>query len=67
MQSSSGLIVSNNFHSSMLLTYWACFHAVVERETLDPRGVGYRLLSECDLASQIAPSSNDQHSELLAA
>ncbi|KAF5278194.1 hypothetical protein FQA39_LY18382 [Lamprigera yunnana] len=57
----------DDWDSALLLTYLGvAFHAVVERETLDPRGVGYRLLSECDLASQIAPSSNDQHPEMLA-
>lgn len=43
------------------------FHAVVEREAADPRGVGYRLLSECDLASQMVQPAGEAHPELLAA
>lgn len=33
---------------------------------LDPRGVGYRILSECEIASQLTSSSNsEQQPELL--
>lgn len=45
------------------------FHAVLEGEPLDPRGVGYRLLSECDISSQLttsASSGGQQQPELVA-
>ncbi|XP_018320385.1 phosphatidylinositol 3,4,5-trisphosphate 3-phosphatase and dual-specificity protein phosphatase PTEN isoform X3 [Agrilus planipennis] len=42
--------------------------SVLEGEDVDPRGIGYRLLSECDLASQLAHTSADQQQqELLTA
>ncbi|KAH1016556.1 hypothetical protein HUJ04_007757 [Dendroctonus ponderosae] len=43
------------------------FHisVVVDPELFDPRGVGYRILSECELASQLASTSGENHSEVL--
>lgn len=51
----------------MQLIYPRCFHAVVEGEKVDPRGVGYRLLSECELSSHLTATSGEQHPELLTA
>ncbi|XP_018561896.1 phosphatidylinositol 3,4,5-trisphosphate 3-phosphatase and dual-specificity protein phosphatase PTEN isoform X2 [Anoplophora glabripennis] len=39
--------------------------SVLDGEHLDPRGVGYRILSECELASQLTSSSSEQQPELL--
>lgn len=41
-------------------------HAVVVKDDMDPRGVGYRLLSECEIAT-LTPTSDQQHTELLTA
>ncbi|XP_050310970.1 phosphatidylinositol 3,4,5-trisphosphate 3-phosphatase and dual-specificity protein phosphatase PTEN-like isoform X2 [Anthonomus grandis grandis] len=35
-------------------------------ERFDPKGVGYRILSECELASQVTSSSGDQSETLMA-
>ncbi|XP_044253630.1 phosphatidylinositol 3,4,5-trisphosphate 3-phosphatase and dual-specificity protein phosphatase PTEN isoform X1 [Tribolium madens] len=44
------------------------WESVLDGETImDPRGVGYRILSECELASQLTTSSSDQQPELLTA
>lgn len=64
----------NNGHPRLLISFlhatnkhWDAFHAVLEGEPLDPRGVGYRLLSECELSSQLTTStSGGQQAELLA-
>ncbi|KAJ8977396.1 hypothetical protein NQ317_013300 [Molorchus minor] len=41
--------------------------SVMDAEHLDPRGVGYRILSECEIASQLTSSSSEQQPELLIA
>ncbi|XP_068915576.1 phosphatidylinositol 3,4,5-trisphosphate 3-phosphatase and dual-specificity protein phosphatase PTEN isoform X3 [Tenebrio molitor] len=43
------------------------WESVLDGETMDPRGVGYRILSECELASQLTTASGDQQPELLTA
>lgn len=46
----------------MTLLEYCAFHAVLEGEPLDPRGVGYRLLSECELSSQLTTTSTSSSS-----
>ncbi|XP_060521197.1 phosphatidylinositol 3,4,5-trisphosphate 3-phosphatase and dual-specificity protein phosphatase PTEN isoform X2 [Cylas formicarius] len=40
---------------------------MLDPEHLNPRGVGYRILSESEIASQLTSSSGDHHSEILMA